>query len=232
MKIYGRRLIEYGLFGLLIAFALLHAVKLKADQSGPVKIPDVSIKLRCPDCVLVGVSKTDVIEITLADTLKFHGYCPGVALSFREALEAFKALYGNNLPVRQQVKVYTAFHCCQAGALAYITGARTDFGVPPCRGDLVLIPEEMKCVMFIDKKTGKKVILIPLADCHKKFAPLFHKVRKDAGFVPQVQKEVNDAIHHYLFAPADKLFKIFIMEPEKRTTTNVIGGKIKTPVNK
>ena len=211
---YKRRLIKYGFMCLFLAFVLFGAGKLSADQSGPVKIPDVSIKLRCPTCALVGISKTGVMKITLAEVVKFHGYCAGgAALSFRAAQEAFKALYGDKLPVRQQFKVYTAFHCCQAGALAYITGARTDFGVPLCTGDLVLIPEDKKSITFVDKKTGKKVVLIPLIDPHKMFVPLFKRVRKDASFAPQVQKKLKETIHHIVSAPADKLFKISMVEP-------------------
>lgn len=109
----------------------------ESGQPAPVLIPEVSIRMRSPDSFLVGVSPAEVIEIRLADVLKFHGYCAGgVAFSFRAAREAFKILYGDNLPERQNLKVQTSFHCCQAGALAYITGARTDFGAIPNRGGL------------------------------------------------------------------------------------------------
>jgi hypothetical protein len=129
----------------------------------PVRIPDVSIRMRGPDSLLVGVTTSEIIEIKLAEVLKFHGYCAGgVAFSFRAAQEAFRLLYGDTLPLRQNLKVQTSHHCCQAGALAYITGARTDFGAIPNRGDLVLLPEDIKKIAFTDKKTGKSVELLTL----------------------------------------------------------------------
>jgi len=179
----------------------------KPKGEPPVQIPDVSIKMRSLDSFLVGVTPSEIIEIKLADVLKFHGYCAGgAAFSFRAAQEAFRILYGETLPIRQNFKVQTSHHCCQAGALAYITGARTDFGAISNRGDLVLLPEDMKKIIFIDKKTGKKVELSPRFNPHDIFAPLFQKVRKDPSFAPQVQKTLNDAVHEYLSVPMDKLF--------------------------
>jgi hypothetical protein len=186
--------------------------KIEAGEEKPhgypmVHIPDVSIRMRSPDSVLVGVTASEIIEIKLADVLKFHGYCAGgVAFSFRAAQEAFRILYGDTLPLRQNLKVQTSHHCCQAGALAYITGARTDFGAISNRGDLVLLPEDSKKIIFIDKKTEKKVELRPRVNPHDTFAPLFQKVRKDPSFAPKVQKALNDAVHEYLSAQAEKLF--------------------------
>ena len=179
-----------------------------SSQPASVLIPEVRIRMRSPDSVLVGVSPVEVIEIRLADVLKFHGYCAGgVAFSFRAAQEAFKVLYKDSLPERQNLKVQTSFHCCQAGALAYITGARTDFGAIPNRGDLVLIPEEMQKIVFMDKKTGERAVLKPLFNPHKIFSPLFQRLRKDHSFSPQVQKTLNDAVHQYIYGPAEKLFQ-------------------------
>lgn len=179
----------------------------RAPGEPPVRIPDVSIRMRSPDSFLVGVTASEIIEIKLVDVLKFHGYCAGgVAFSFRAAQEAFRVLYGETLPIRQNFKVQTSHHCCQAGALAYITGARTDFGAVSSRGDLVLLPEDMKKIVFIDKKTAKNVELSPRFNPHDIFAPLFQKVRKDPSFAPQVQKALNEVIQEYLSAPADKLF--------------------------
>lgn len=184
----------------------------KPQADPPVRIPDVSIRMRSPDSVLVGVTTSEIIEIKLADVLKFHGYCAGgVAFSFRAAQEAFKILYGQTLPIRQNFKVQTSHHCCQAGALAYITGARTDFGAITSRGDLILLPEDIKKIIFTDKKTGEKVELSPRFNPHDIFAPLFQKVRKDPSFAPQVQKILNDAVHEYLSAQAEKLF-LFIQK--------------------
>ena len=179
------------------------------NNNPPVQIPDVRIKMRHVDAFLVGVSSSEVIEISLSDVLKFHGYCAaGVTLAFREAQEAFRLLYGDQLPDRQSIKVHTAYHCCQAGVLAYITGARTDFGALVSRGDLILIPEEMKKVVFTDKKTGKSVTLLPQVDPHNIFVPLFRKVRQDNSVAPQVRKLLNDTVQDYIASPPEKLFKI------------------------
>ena len=179
------------------------------NNNPPVQIPDVRIKMRHVDAFLVGVSSSEVIEISLSDVLKFHGYCAaGVTLAFREAQEAFRLLYGDRLPERQGIKVHTSYHCCQAGVLAYITGARTDFGALVSRGDLILIPEEMKKVVFTDKKTGKSVTLLPQVDPHNIFVPLFRKVRQDNSVAPQVRKLLNDTVQDYIASPPEKLFKI------------------------
>jgi len=176
-------------------------------KGGIVRIPDVSIRMRSPDSMLVGISPSEVIEITLADVLKFHGYCAGgVAFSFRAAQEAFKVLYGDRLPVRQNLKVQTSFHCCQAGALAYITGARTDFGAIPNRGDLTLIPEERQIILLQDKKTGEKAVLKARFNPHEIFSPLFQRVRKEAGFSSEVRKVLNDAVERYIHGPVENLF--------------------------
>jgi len=165
--------------------------------------------MKSADAVLVGVSNTEVIEIKLADVLAFHGYCAGgVAFAFRAAQEAFKVLYAEALPVRQSIKVYTSYHCCQAGALAYITGARTDFGALDSRGNLVLIPEERKKIVFIDKETRNRVTLRPLFNPHDIFKPLFHKVRKDTVLAPQVRRILHEAVQQYITAPVNELFRV------------------------
>jgi hypothetical protein len=175
--------------------------------AGLVRIPDVSIRMRSPDSALVGVSATEVVEISLADVLKFHGYCAGgVAFSFRAAQEAFRTLYGDRLPLRQNLKVQTSFHCCQAGALAYITGARTDFGAIPNRGDLILIPEDRRTILWEDKKTGEKAVLKARFNPHHIFSPLFQRVRKDPASSPEVRKALDQAVQEYIYGPADKLF--------------------------
>jgi hypothetical protein len=63
------------------------------NSKPPVKIPDIRIRMNHLDAFLVGVSSSEVIEISLQDVLKFHGYCAaGVTLAFREAQEAFRVL--------------------------------------------------------------------------------------------------------------------------------------------
>jgi hypothetical protein len=175
----------------------------------PVSIPDVSILMRSRDAYLVGVTGSDLIEVKLADVLKFHGYCAGgVAFAFRAAQEAFKVLYGSEVPVRQAVKVQTSHHCCQAGALAYITGARSDFGAERSVGDLVLIPPESMRITFIDKRGKGQVTLRPLFNPHDTFRPMFQRVIKEEDFAPKVQQALREAVQEYLNAPADRLFLI------------------------
>jgi len=178
-------------------------------EAPPVRIPQASIRMRCPDSLLMGISLSEIIEISLAEVIKFHGFCAGGGtFAFRAAKEAFAALYGDRLAQRHAIKVHTSHHCCQAGALAYITGARTNFGAYGDQGDLTLIPEEDKKFVFIDKISGKSVTLKPLFNPHQTFAPLFQKVRKDAAFAPEVRKVLNEKIEEYLKAPAEKLFAI------------------------
>ncbi len=192
----------------------MSALPAGAQNSGtgsnlPVSIPDVSILMKSRDSYLVGVTASDVIEIKLADVLKFHGYCAGgVAFAFRAAQEAFKVLYGKELPVRQSIKVQTSHHCCQAGALAYITGARSDFGAERSVGDLVLIPPEAKKIVFIDKKGRGEVTLRPLFNPHDTFRPLFQRVIKEEEFAPKVRQALREAVQEYVNSPVEKLFQI------------------------
>ncbi|PKN28151.1 MAG: hypothetical protein CVU64_14745 [Deltaproteobacteria bacterium HGW-Deltaproteobacteria-21] len=192
--------------GVIAAAALPHHA---AVAETAVSIPDVSIRMKSRDSYLVGVTAGDVIEIKLADVLKFHGYCAGgVAFAFRAAQEAFKVLYGNELPVRQSIKIQTSHHCCQAGALAYITGARSDFGAERSVGDLVLIPPEEKKIVFIDKKGKGQVTLRPLFNPHDTFKPLFQRVIKQEDFAPKVRQALHEAVQEYVNGPVEKLFQI------------------------
>ena len=176
-------------------------------RTAPVQIPNASILMRSPNSALFGITADEVIEITYEEVLKFHGYCGGgTAFAFRMAQEAFKALYGDQLPVRQNIKVQTSHHCCQASALAYITGARSDFGAFRSQGDLVLIPEEEQKTVFTDKSNGGAVTLNMHFNPHHTFEPLFKKAMKDPEFAPQVHAALNEKIHEYLTVPAEKLF--------------------------
>lgn len=155
----------------------------------------------------------EIIEITYAEVLKFHGYCAGgAAFAFRMAQEAFKALYGDQLAVRQDIKVQTSHHCCQAAALAYITGARSDFGSFRSQGDLVIIPEEEKKTIFTDKPSGRIVALKMHLNPHDTFHPLFKKAMNDPETAPQVHKALNEKINKYLTAPAETLFALEIFK--------------------
>ena len=91
--------------------------------------------------------------------------------------------------------------------MVYITGARTDFGALMSRGDLVLIPEETKKVVFTDKRTEKSVTILPQVDPHGLFAPLFQKVRQDNSTADQVRKLLNDTVLDYINSPWEKLIK-------------------------
>jgi hypothetical protein len=128
-----------------------------------------------------------------------------VALSFRAAQEAFKALYGDRLPAYQGVKVYLGTSVCYADTLAYITGARTDIGSPGVLGDFVLLPKDKKCIMFVDKRTGKKVTINFLINPLKTIKPIKRKALLNKKLLPKFQKMLNKAIHQYIFGPADFL---------------------------
>lgn len=187
-----------------------HAEAKKNQSTGPlVKIPKRSIYMSLSASALYGITESKKIEITLADVINVHGFCVGGGtFSFRAAQEAFAVLYKDKLPVRHQVEVKTSHRCCQAAALAYITGARKDYGAFHSQGSLTLLPEEEKKIVFTDKISGKTVILKPLFNPHNTFEPLFKKTRKDPGFAPQVSKVMNEKIEEYLTAPVEKLFNI------------------------
>ncbi len=192
---------------------LQHAGDAQAERghsTGPlVKIPDRSIFMSLPASALYGITMDDKIEITLAEVIKVHGYCVGGgAFSFRAAQEAFAILYKDSLPVRHQIQVETSHHCCQAAALAYITGARKDYGAFHSWGNLILLPVEDKKIIFTDKPSGRAVTLRPLFNPHDTFEPLFKKTKNDPGFALQVSKVMNEKIEEYLTAPREKLFRI------------------------
>jgi len=184
-----------------------------AEATRPVRIPHALIRMKSPNLALFGFSPDGIMEITYAEVLKVHGYCGGgAAYAFRMAQEAFKSLYGKQLPVRQAIRVETSHHCCQADALAYITGARTDFGAFRSQGDLVLLPEEDKKTVFTDKATGRSAVLHMHFNPHDTFEPLFKNAMQDAAFAPEVHKALNEKIEEYLTAPAGKLFEITMQQ--------------------
>ena len=224
---------------LLLAFTLLNTGDIRAEQAAGVnpvrsdlvfskelgnkplirttagaKVPDVSIKLIEPQYVFFGMSKTGEIEVSLSDVSKFHGHlCGGVAFGFRAAQVGLKALYGDKLPVRGEVRVYTSQDTCPADVLSFITRARTNFGNLGGRNDLVLDPKaEKKYYKFVHKKTGKTVILEPIFDPRAEIRPLKMKAKKNPKFRPQFQEAVKNIIPRILFDPADKIFKITVVE--------------------
>jgi len=185
------------------------AITVAYAEEPAVKIPNVSIVMKCPQCALFGTTPPDgKIEITLADVLKVHGFCVlGGTFSFRAAKEGLKLLYGSELPIRHQIKVETSHHCCQAAALAYITGARgKDYGAFHAQGKLILLPAEDKKIVFTDIKSGKSITLRPLFNPHNTMSPLLKKAFKDPSFAPEVTKVMNEKIQEYLYAPREKLF--------------------------
>ncbi len=194
--------------------ALMVAAGNNAQASGktaPVRIPHAVIRMSSPNSALFGITSDPVIEITYAEVLNVHGYCAGgAAFAFRIAQEAFKALYGDGLPVRQGIKVATSHHCCQAGALAHITGARTNYGAFRSQGDLVLLPVEEKKTVFTDKASGRAVTLGMRFNPHDTFEPLFKKAIANPAFAPEVHEALNAKIGEYLTAPAERLFTISI----------------------
>ena len=195
---------------LIAAFFFIMGVAITvADAEEPaVKIPKASIFMKCPQCALFGITVDEKIEITLAEVLKVHGFCAlGGSFSFRAAKEGLKLLYGSELPTRHNIKVQTSHPCCQAAALAYITGARgKDYGALHARGKLIILPEEDKKIVFTDIPSGKSITLRPLFNPHNTMAPLLKRAFKDPSFAPEVTKVMNEKIQEYLTAPIEKLF--------------------------
>ena len=195
---------------LIAAFFFIMGVAITvADAEEPaVKIPKASIFMKCPQCALFGITVDEKIEITLAEVLKVHGFCAlGGSFSFRAAKEGLKLLYGSELPTRHKIKVQTSHHCCQAAALAYITGARgKDYGALHAQGKLIILPAEDKKIVFTDIPSGKSITLRPLFNPHNTMAPLLKRAFKDPSFAPEVTKVMNEKIQEYLTAPREKLF--------------------------
>lgn len=195
---------------LIAAFFFIMGVAITvADAEEPaVKIPKASIFMKCPQCALFGITVDEKIEITLAEVLKVHGFCAlGGTFSFRAAKEGLKLLYGSELPPRHKIKVQTSHHCCQAAALAYITGARgKDYGALHAQGKLIILPAEDKKIVFTDIPSGKSITLRPLFNPHNTMAPLLKRAFKDPSFAPEVTKVMNEKIQEYLTAPIEKLF--------------------------
>lgn len=195
---------------LIAAFFFIMGVAITvADAEEPaVKIPKASIFMKCPQCALFGITVDEKIEITLAEVLKVHGFCAlGGSFSFRAAKEGLKLLYGSELPPRHKIKVQTSHHCCQAAALAYITGARgKDYGALHAQGKLIILPAEDKKIVFTDIPSGKSITLRPLFNPHNTMAPLLKRAFKDPSFAPEVTKVMNEKIQEYLTAPREKLF--------------------------
>lgn len=195
---------------LIAAFFFIMGVAITvADAEEPaVKIPKASIFMKCPQCALFGITVDEKIEITLAEVLKVHGFCAlGGSFSFRAAKEGLKLLYGSELPPRHKIKVQTSHHCCQAAALAYITGARgKDYGALHAQGKLIILPAEDKKIVFTDIPSGKSITLRPLFNPHNTMAPLLKRAFKDPSFAPEVTKVMNEKIQEYLTAPIEKLF--------------------------
>lgn len=191
-----------------VAFIVGTAITAYAEEPA-VKVPNVSIVMKCPQCALFGTTLRDgKMEITLAEVLKVHGFCAlGGSFQFRAAKEGLKLLYGNELPVRHNIKVETSHACCQAAALAYITGASgKEYGAFHTRNKLIILPPEEKKIVFTDIPSGKSVTLRPLFNPHHTMEPLLKKAFKDHSFAPEVTKVMNEKIHEYLTAPIEKLF--------------------------
>lgn len=194
---------------LITAFAFIVGIAITAYAEEPaVKIPKASIFMKCPQCALFGITVDEKIEITLAEVLKVHGFCAlGGSFSFRAAKEGLKLLYGSELPTRHNIKVQTSHPCCQAAALAYITGARgKDYGALHAQGKLIILPAKDKKIVFTDIPSGKSITLRPLFNPHNTMAPLLKRAFKDPSFAPEVTKVMNEKIHEYLTAPIEKLF--------------------------
>ena len=210
---YKKKLVQCILVVFLLSVALLTAPAVKADEP-LTKVPDVSIKLIEPQYVFFGMSETGKVEVSLADVSKFHGHlCGGVAFGFRAAQVGLKILYGDKLPVRGEVRVYTSMDKCPADVLCFITRARTNFGGSASRNDLVLDPKsKKKYFKFVHKKTGKTVILEPIFNPRAVIRPLKMKAKKNSKFLPQFQQAVKNIIPRILFDPADKVFKITVVE--------------------
>ena len=95
----------------LTACCLAVLVNAYADEqikSSNEKIGNIeSIKMKDPLAVVLGaIGKEDVFVYTYADAVKLAGHsCPAVAGAYKSTQMALKALYGDEIPVRGNIKV-------------------------------------------------------------------------------------------------------------------------------
>ncbi|NDY71848.1 hypothetical protein DO021_07215 [Desulfobacter hydrogenophilus] len=93
------------------------------------------IVLKDPLGEFIGTSQGGILEITYVDTVKMAGHsCAVVGGAYLAAREGLKALYGEELPRRGEIKVEIRHGVTQDNAgvvgsvISNITGATTDFG--------------------------------------------------------------------------------------------------------
>ena len=119
----------------------------------------------------LGVNDTGIIEISYLDIVKTAGHsCGTVAGAYLTALLGLKALFGEELPKRGEIKVELKGTPTQENAgvvgcvLSNITGATTDYGfggIPGgkfCRRELLFYGAEIETdVRFTRLDTGEQV---------------------------------------------------------------------------
>lgn len=131
------------------------------------------IKLRDPLAIFLGaMDESEVFVFTYADCIKLAGHsCPAVSGAYKITQKALKALYGNGIPVRGEIKVTvlgaptTGANGPMANVISFITGACGESGFGGLggkfsRADKLIFDtkrEEFGAFIFEREDTGKKV---------------------------------------------------------------------------
>jgi len=114
-NVFYKNIFIKGLFSYTVALLIISCITMQrnnyADEqtkSSKEKFNNVeSIKMKDPLAVVLGaMNKEDVFVYTYADAVKSAGHsCPAVAGAYKSTQMALKALYGDEIPVRGNVKV-------------------------------------------------------------------------------------------------------------------------------
>lgn len=130
------------------------------------------VRLRDPLAALLGAAEDGVLEYAYADAVRLAGHsCPTVASAYWLTARALKALYGDAMPVRGEVRV-SLREAAQAGTagvtasvVGLLTGAAAEGGFKGLQGQYVRrdllafdLREQATDLCFTRSDTGARVL--------------------------------------------------------------------------
>jgi formylmethanofuran dehydrogenase subunit E len=125
-------------------------------EQEPIKIIDNSM-------VMLGNTDNPLITLSLVDLIYNHGHmCSGSAVGYRAIKEANRRLFGDQIPVRGEIRVISSVNTCPADIFTHVLGVRDKYGN---RGKLntLIIPDQS------DSRKGMKFV--------------FQRIKREAGQV-------------------------------------------------
>ena len=176
------------------------------------------IKVKDPLATHIGypADSADVFFISLRDVGKFHGkVCPGIATGFKMIKDVLDSLYGDEIPVRGNIKVACSRGSDLLDVAGYITGARNNIGRGEInRGDLVIDTTLNPHIPYAF------TMIFSRKDLGKMYKVVFHKDRlltpEDRKFIFSVDKEV---FYNHADSATQAKFKEIVQKEVKRTLT-------------